>query len=279
MSPLWRDRIRIALSPQQVTIVRYSRGWSARLRDKRIISCATPSNNDSSWQLALHGLTTVLPEFNTRRSDVTVILSNHFVRYALVPYSVQISSGAEELALVRHRFTQIYGDAAAPWALRLSDGGGEPQRVASAVDQGLIEALNALFTAGKLRLGSIQPYLMVAFNQWRKQLGRSAWFALVEPGRLCLALLQDHHWRVLKTMKISVHWQTELLTLLERERLLLGITADNDQQPIPVYIHAPGQDGFDSVQQPPPGFQVLQLPRTPANMEHNDACYAMALAG
>lgn len=240
MSPSWRDQLRIFLAPHQASLVRIRRGWSPRVDVQRTLACtAVVPSATTPWQATLATLATALPEFSSRPGDVQVILSNHFVRYALIPDSDQINSAAEEQALVRHHYTRLYGGNAENWVLRLSDPGVDAgPRLASAVDAGLLQGLNEVFRSGKLTLCSIQPNLMAAFNDLRAQLATHTWFALVEPGRLCLARFEHSQWRALKTIKIGATWLPDLLTLLGRERLLAGIdtTADN----APVYVYAPG---------------------------------------
>jgi len=50
----------------------------------------------------------------------TVILSNHFLRYALVPWRAELADAKEDLSFARHCFTKVYGKAAQQWKLRLS---------------------------------------------------------------------------------------------------------------------------------------------------------------
>lgn len=263
MSPSWRDRLRIVLAPHQVSLVRIRRGWSPRVDVQRTLACTAAQSTTTPWQAALAILAAALPEFSARPGDVEVILSNHFVRYALIPHSDQINSAAEEQALARHHYTRLYGASADSWVLRLSDAGADPgARLASAVDAGLLQGLNELLRSGKLTLSSIQPNLMAAFNGLRAQLATSTWFTLIEPGRLCLARLENSQWRTLKTIKIGAAWLPELLTLLERERLLAGIDTTADSTP--VYVYAPGCSEITTAQAKEHALRLLPS-TTPAD--------------
>lgn len=276
MSLLWREQIRIALAPQQVTLLRLTRGWAPRVREKRVITCDLSKPGDPPWHNALATLNAALPAFARKKSNVVVILSNHFVRYALVPYSDQISSKEEDLALVRHQFTHVYGTAVEQWALRLSDDGRSATRVASAIDQGLVTALQDIFQSGKLNLTSIQPYLMAAFNQWRHRFADAALFALIEHGRLCLATFHQHQWHSIKTVKIGEDWYSELASLLNREKLLSGLDTANR---IPVFIIAPDQLELDQAQQQEYAIQLLRPKLAAGTTDAADASYYMAMAG
>ncbi len=243
--------------------MRVRRGWAPRVDVQRVLACTAVQSDTAPWQATLTTLAGALAEFSSRPGDVEIILSNHFVRYALVPDSEQINSAAEEQALVRHHFTRLYGGSAENWVLRLSDPGVDAgPRLASAVDAGLLEGLGALFRPGKLTLCSIQPNLMAAFNDLRPRLASDAWFALIEPGRLCLARFEHNQWRALKTIKIGDVWLPDLLTLLDRERLLAGIDASTSSAP--VYVYAPGCSEISAAQAQEHALHVLPPADVPA---------------
>ncbi len=84
------------------------------------------------WRAALQALETELPRFADGRTVATVILSNHFLRYTLVPWRDELSDAEEELAFARHCFARVYGKAAEQWELRLSQEAPESPRLASA---------------------------------------------------------------------------------------------------------------------------------------------------
>lgn len=146
---------------------------------------------------------------------VTVVLSNHLVRYAVVPWSDALGSAAEEEAYVRHHFVRIHGERAKGWAVRASpDAGGV--RLASAVDAPLIISIKRSFEGSKAKLVSIQPALMAAFNRARKDIPRAgAWLVLAEAGRACVALYAGG-WRAVQNARGA--WEE----VLERERLRIG---------------------------------------------------------
>jgi hypothetical protein len=158
-----------------------------------------------------------------QRCRLTVVLSNHFVRYALVPWSNALASEAEEEAYVRHHFARIHGQRARGWAVRAAEAPAGAPRLASAVDKALIDALRAVFPPKrKARLASVQPELMEVFNRARGAIPRGgAWLALAEPERACVALHMGRRWHAVQSAKGA--W----LALLERARLAVaGETPD-----------------------------------------------------
>ncbi|HEX6529500.1 MAG TPA: hypothetical protein VF004_06760 [Burkholderiales bacterium] len=141
-----------------------------------------------------------------RRADVTVVLSNHYVRYAVVPGG-GAAGAEEEIALARFHFTKIHGERAKEWEVRVSDG------LACAIDAALLHEIKAVFK-GKARLVSVQPYLMHAYNGARRRIPREgAWLVLAEKGRTCLARLAAHGWAWVHNAP-----QGDVDELIERER-------------------------------------------------------------
>jgi hypothetical protein len=145
---------------------------------------------------------------------VTVVLSNHFVRYALVPWSDALAGAAEEDAYVRHHFAKIHGERAKSWVLRSSEGPRGAPRLASAIDKDLLGEIKACFPAkGRARLVSVQPALMAGFNGvCGKFPAAGAWLVFADAERACVALHARGRWLAVQNARGS--WQE----LLERER-------------------------------------------------------------
>jgi hypothetical protein len=205
---LFPDRVVIALSPGEVSAARWRGFPRQQVVETSRVAC-DPAFGAEPWQGAVAALD-ALPLQGPCK--VTVILSNHFVRYAVVPWSDALDSPAEEDAYVRHHFAKIHGERAKTWRLRSSEGAAGAPRLASAVDAGLIEALGKRFPKGATaRLASVQPQLMHKFNEWRGLVpAQGAWLVLAEPERACVALLAGGRWRTVQNGKEP--W----LELLER---------------------------------------------------------------
>jgi len=193
VSLLFPERHLIGLAPAEVSL------------GKRKLAC-DPEFGAQPWQGAIHALKNL-----DLAGKVTVVLSNHFVRYALVPWSGALSSPQEEDAYVRHHFVKIHGERAKSWVFRAT---GASSRLCSAIDQDLLEELRACFAKHrKAKLVSVQPALMAAFNRWRGSIPASgAWLVLVEPGRACVGLHAQGHWQSVQNAK------GEWRAALERER-------------------------------------------------------------
>jgi hypothetical protein len=229
--------LRVVVSPDRVTLLQMQRTLAARglrrtIHDAYSVPC-DGAGSAQPWRAALLELETALPGYAGGKVAATVILSNHFMRYTLVPWQAELADAEEELAFARHCFTRIYGESAQQWALRLSRQGREAPGLASAADAELLDTLRAVFGRAGIALRSIQPQLMAACNGFRGQLGRrSAWLALLEPGNLCLGLVQQGNWQRLRSLRIGDAWQAELPLILEREAFL----ADTPAVPREIYL-------------------------------------------
>jgi hypothetical protein len=183
VSLLWPERLTVALEP-------------------------LPPEEPQPWQGALEDFARRIAALR-KRVDVTVVLSNHFVRYAVLPEQDGAATPEEELALARFHLTKIHGERVKGWEVRISE------RLACAIDAQLLEGLKSCFSRkGKARLVSVQPRLMAAYNGARSRIPREgAWLLLVESGRTCLARVAAKGWA-------SVHngREVDAEELLERER-------------------------------------------------------------
>jgi hypothetical protein len=226
-----RDEHRIVLHPDRVVLARMKRELSRHGLKRHVqaiheLPCV-PAGDDLPWSGALRVLEAALPEFSGRKSYATVVLSNQFIRYALIPWSDALIDAKEEMAYARHSFSEMYGQDSGTWELRVSPGRGCTAQMASAVDARLLGSLRESLGRFAVNLKSIQPHLMLACNACHASLrGRSAWLAVLEHGNLCLALLQKGRWSWVRSMRIGSHWHEELPRLLEREAFNANVDSD-----------------------------------------------------
>ena len=240
MSPSFSSELRVVLCPDKAILLGLGKGLRRKVTHQTILPC-TPMPDVPAWRPALAALEQWLGANGTGRAKVTVILSNHFVRYALMPFSNEVASTAEERALAQILLEDTYGDPAKQWRLTISgDGYGEPRLVA-AVDAELPGAIAAAFASGPLRLNAISTYLMTAFNCFRKQLrGADGLLAVAEPGQVVMVTFRNGQWSGVRRMPLNGEPDKQLPDLLQREALLGGL----DIRAVPVYLHIAGRPDF-----------------------------------
>lgn len=274
MSPLWRDELRIVLCPDRVILARLGRGWRPRVLTKEVLPFQ-PGANGFEWQPSLDALADRLKGAKDESANAVVILSNHFVRYTLVRWDEQLTDPREQEALARICFQKTYGDLANDWTIRMSDEGYGLPCIACAIDRMLPEAIVRTLAPTRLRLTSIRPYFVAAFNQWRRRLGDTRSFLLVaEPGRVCAGLLGDEKWFSVRMIPILDNLVDELPELLHREALLAGLDSI-----VTSYLFAPEEPNFVLPAGAGIAVETLKLPAREGFSPYTDARFGMALSG
>lgn len=218
MSPLWRDEVAVLLAPRQLVLTRMSRGLRPRcIADLRRTVDASASLD---WRPTLTALGSSLAEAEWQDANLRVVVSNHWARYAIVPWANDITSDEERLAHARICLANIYGNVADQWRVGLSHAAPGEARIACAVEGDLIDELNAQVAAHGLRLTSIQPQLVASFNGWRRKLeDASGWFVNIDAGALAAARLIDGGWDRVYSARIGTDWAVELQRLRTFGRL------------------------------------------------------------
>lgn len=199
MSPLWTERLEIALTPRRIALARHQR-MTDRILASKTLSCRE-SGEGPNWQAALDTLKQALHEGAWQRAGAEIVLSNHFVRYRVLPRPNAVRAPAEVIAYAKHRLAATYGEIAHTWAVRTSRNGSD-SILAAAVDQRLVDQLRDALRAAEVRVTSVQPFLMAAFNRVRNRFGREAlWYVLIEPGKSCIAAIRDGKWLAIETRR------------------------------------------------------------------------------
>ena len=233
MSLLLRDELRVVLCRDQVQLIHIGfeftfQGRSCRVLDKKIFPCQEDA--ESPWGNAVKTLELALSELPKKPAIAQVILSNHFMRYAIIPWSESLSNDVEELAYAKHFFSQLYGPNADSWELRMSQDFAGGPKFASALEGQLLQTLRDLFAGANVKLRSVQPYLMTAYNNCQASFEkRDAWFVLFEQGSICLGLLRQGQWSSVRTIKVGSDWLVRLPETLDRESNLSELDTSADE--------------------------------------------------
>jgi hypothetical protein len=234
VSPLWRDQIQVFFAPDRLDFVRSYRGIRPKPSTRFAVACERKQGSPA-WESPLGQLEQAIAD--TAGIDISITVSNHFVRYAVVPAQTKIASPSELYAYAAFHMREIYGERAGAWELSMSEWDPCSGGVCAAIERNLLERLEALAIHHKLKLKHIEPYLTGAFDQWRKRFhGERIWFALIEAGRLCIASLSQGAWQRISNQKILHGVEEELLAALDQEALLFSGRKETAES---VYLLAP----------------------------------------
>jgi len=251
VSLLWRDQVRVGIAPNRLILAGYQRGVNPRLVRRDIIE-VQPADTGSAWQASIDALPEALAPSRAAKPEVSIILSNCFVRYALVPWNPTLRTEAEWLALARHRLTAVHGAAAEQWELRVTDTVRMGSLIACGVEGALLDAVQAKVAESRATLSSVQPYLIAAFNRIRTKIGQeSCWLVIEEPGCLMLARIRGGHWLSIRCRYVEENWRENFAEILERESALLAL----DEPCARVIVYTPMAFDGDACS----GFQLRDL--------------------
>jgi len=234
-----RDELRVVINREQIQVLLLGRKLTLKGKQSRIIakkSYSYASGAESFWDDALKVLETALSELSSKPAFAKVVLSNHFMSYAMVELSQSLNGEEEELAYAKHCFSQLYGSVAATWDLRMSQDFAGTRQLVSAVDAQFLQNLRATFARANVKLQSVQPYLMAAYNNCQSHLQNlEAWFVLYEHGHLCMGQVSQGHWGSIRTFNVGNDWIEKLNEILDRETYLSELDFSSDK----IFLWAP----------------------------------------
>lgn len=218
----WPKRICAALFADRVA-------WAARARGPRRralaqgVAAAAGLDVDTPWRAATRTLAAVLDANAGARSELVVLLSGQFVRPLLVPWPAEVADDTEGAALAAHHFGRVFGDDPSSWEIAFDRDADGPARLACAVERGLLAALRQIATGARVRLISVEPLLVSAFNRWGRRIGRGpTLFFVAEAGRYCAATFRGGAWQALRCGRLAGIDAGSLREALEREAALAG---------------------------------------------------------
>lgn len=220
MSRLWRDQIQVFLAPERVDLVRSSRGFKP-IQATKVTALCQRTQGAPVWQSALQQLEKNLVD--AAGTELTITLSNHFVRYVTLPPQAEISSPEEVQSYATFRMREIYAERVNSWMLSVSEWNPVNGAVCAAIPRDLMTQLEAMAARHQCKLKEIQPYLTSVYDHWQKLLsGNKTYFAVIETGRICIALLVNGIWHSIRNQRILHSVADELLAALDQEAILSG---------------------------------------------------------
>ena len=234
MSPLWRDRIQVFFAPDRVVLVRSYKGIKPKPAMRLSVECGHKPGG-AAWESPLAQLEQMIAD--AEGGGVIITLSNHLIRYAVLASQKNIANPAELQAYAGFHMREVFGERAMEWMISVSTWDPRSGGVCAAMERSLFERLEELAAHRKIRLQYVEPYLTAAFDRWHNRFDeRRAWFALVETGRLCLALLENGEWRRISNQRIVHDVEDELLATLDQEAILFSGRKEASET---VYVFAP----------------------------------------
>jgi hypothetical protein len=233
VSPLWRDEVGAYVTPRRICLVRIKRGLRPRLEREED---HTSEEAASGWEGALKVYERHLDTGLWSDAAARIVLADHWVRYAVVPWSDALSTPPERLAHAHELLAGIFGVSISEWTISLSAAAPGESCLASAVPTALLTTLKQLTARYGQKLTTVQPQLVAAFNTWRHALPArtTAWFVTVETGSLAALRMCPQGIDRVHAVRIGIDWARELKRLQTFGRLASASPADGR-----VYVDLP----------------------------------------
>jgi hypothetical protein len=148
------------------------------------------------------------------------VVADPWARYGIVPWPATRLDAEGRLTHARYVLADTYGAGVADWAVTLADTPPGRAYVACAMPAALRTALDDALVPARLKLASLQPQLVVAFNAWRHRLpADDAWFVSLDDGSLSAVHLANGAWDRVHMARLSSDWMVELERLQAFGRL------------------------------------------------------------
>lgn len=262
MSPLWRDEVAIFVAPRKIALARRTRGLKPRIGSATEI--AVPDHLGDFGPMLSH-LAGVLAEPTWQDAAARVIVADSWARYGIVPWPNLRLDAEGRLSHARYVLTENYGDTVSDWNVALADTPPGHAYVASAMPASLTSGLQETLAGARLKLVSLQPQLIVAFNAWRPQLpADDAWFVSLDEGSLAAVHLSQGTWDRVHMARLSRDWVVELERLRAFSRLSRSAAPCRMLVDAPAWMRSPQCGRGD--------FEWLE-----ASGSSGEACHELAL--
>lgn len=180
--------------------------------------------------------------------QLEIVLASDFVRYMALPAHQLAMSKDEKIAYAIAAYNEVYGAVADGWHIKLNDAAPNQSIIAAALDKQLLEAITQIALKHRLKLISLQPYVVIAFNGLVNQINQSAqYLAIVESRRLLLLKLQYGQCQNVRSFALENDWQVTLKKLISRESLIneqvkmSNLNNSNKNEISEILVYAPMQ--------------------------------------
>jgi hypothetical protein len=267
----WSSQLDILLRPGEIHIGQRPGLLSGRNRRAARVYPVTPEASGEPWRSCVERLGSALAE-ERAAGALHLVLSDHFLRDALVPWNENLVADAERLAFARLALSEIYGNMSDGWSVTLDQQPAGQPSFACAMDRDMLQALRDITNRPRLRLRSVGSALADRINRHRAALrAREFCLASLEPGRLTLAFRNQSGWLAVRTRRVEDPLET-LSGVLRQEAAAAG-AADGGT----LYVVADAGAELPSLASP--NWKVTRLAEPDARGRAPERAFARAAAG
>lgn len=240
---IFKDELRVFIYPQRILLLHLKRtfknGFKQELVHQQFVDLPQTSevsgNETEQWESIVSALKQGLQakhwlELAKNGAHTKIIISNHLVKYTVIPWSVELAIESERQAYMRHRFKIAYGEPSKAWDLCMSEPEFGKASIASGICSTLLKQLHQVFEQQGVAVSAIHPHLMLASNQMLTHIKQQKnqhhfWFVVIESGRACLSLVENGEWRFVRSMATGEDVTKQMEDLIQREVVISNVSA------------------------------------------------------
>ena len=216
MSHLFPEKITVWLSNDSISFIR-TRRKKSEPNECVLVMPFDQTESDESFDGAL----IKFKEKHLGAARFSLILSNAFVQYLLLESQEEIQTMAEEAVYVEFKYREVFDQFSSDMSFSWDVGLNSRSVLSSAVSTKLLSSLQGCFKRHGLQLESVQPYLMVFFNQlltkFPKHKNR---IILLEGGQYIYVEILDGQWVRVHQRYCPEDWESQVEVFIQRENLL-----------------------------------------------------------
>jgi hypothetical protein len=206
VTALLRGRLRVVLAPEAVELVLLSAGLRPRIAHavRHPVAPVRAAADGAPWRAAVDVLAAALAEPRWQGAPAQVLVSEHWVRWQLIPFSESLTRDPEIESYARMEFEAVHGERSRGWQVSVAAPRAGQAVPACAVDAALPEAVRAACEGAGVKLASFTTRFAQACERHRHRIGAGAGaLAWVEPGRCTLGVFEDGAWRGIASPRVN----------------------------------------------------------------------------
>lgn len=214
--------LRVGISPLAVTLLQAGRkpGQCRMLAEAPVAQALGAAHEEIA--ATLHR---VLGAYEGKRLPLRLVIADALVRHWIVTPPRNALRRSDCRAAAALRFQVLFGEAPDDWHLA-ADWDARRPFLACALPGALLEVVAQAAAEWRLPVLQIAPQFVVAWNHWRRAIAPHAWFGLVAPGMLTLAVTHGTRLQALRAAPLPAavwHDAPALARHLAREALRLDV--------------------------------------------------------
>jgi len=212
----WLDRLSLYVHPRRVVLER--RAWREAPR-RHWVDVAPPSAGEPDWQPVLAAVASALAADGRRGGRAGLVVADHFVRYALLPWSDDVVGARARQAVARALLRNTAGERADALELALDRPRFRRPGLAAGIERSFLDSLRGVLRQQRVAISSLQPRLVRELAAGRRKLaGFDGWFVSADAERLTLARLRRGSLVTLRNQRTTREaLSTELVAILAAE--------------------------------------------------------------